>query len=409
MGYTSLSDNCSVSALLTGQDSGAHQIVWAALGDVDQAVADLRTMLKVQLDDGRIPQQINWEKKSSWDDTFRDPLRLYSRTDYNDLTQTPVLAYSLRSIYNATGDITYLEEFVPKLIQLLTWWKKTRDLDGTGVVTILHPWESGIDLSPAYDAALGVSPSNRARPPWRAIYPQLIQLALSYRWRFGWDQKKILARSHPAAGPFNWFKVQDIAVNCVYASAWRVLGDLASCYNGEIAAECYAQQKHSEAGILNTLFDESAGHFVTGYKNKDNVQSFHNVKVVQMLFPLLLDSISPEQVQGIVNYLTDENEFATNYPIPSVSKAEAEYNPIQNTDLLWRGPTWGFTNWFVMEGLQRHGQTELLHGMMTKWIAMVREGGVYEMYNPETAVGYGAEGLGMSTLIVDWMKRLGYL
>lgn len=22
---------------------------------------------------------------------------------------------------------------------------------------------------------------------------------------------------------------------------------------------------------------------------------------------------------------------------------------------MWRGPVWGFTNWFVMEGLQMHG------------------------------------------------------
>ena len=39
------------------------------------------------------------------------------------------------------------------------WWKKNRDIDGSGLVTILHPWESGIDLSPAYDPALGVSKS----------------------------------------------------------------------------------------------------------------------------------------------------------------------------------------------------------------------------------------------------------
>lgn len=39
------------------------------------------------------------------------------------------------------------------------WWKENRDVDGNGLVTILHPWESGIDLSPAYDPALGVSES----------------------------------------------------------------------------------------------------------------------------------------------------------------------------------------------------------------------------------------------------------
>jgi len=201
--------------------------------------------------------------------------------------------------------------------------------------------------------------------------------------------------------------VQDVAVNCIYASGWGVLGDLAAEYDTAAAAECYANQKHSEKGIIETLFSESAGHFVTGYKDKSNVQSFHDVKVVQMLFPLLLDSVSSEQISCIVDYLTDEDEFWTTHPVPSVSKAEAEYNPIFDTDLLWRGPSWGFTNWFIMEGLQKHGQTAILNKMMDRWISAVQKGGVWEMWNPETASGYGAEGLGMSTLIVDWMKRLG--
>jgi len=380
-----------------------------ALGRADLAIADLRSLLNFQLEDGRIPQQINWEAKRGWNDPLKDPFRFYSRKEYNDLTQMPVLPYSLRSIYGATGDVAYLEEFVPKLVKFFNWWKRTRDLEGTGVVTILHPWESGIDLSPSYDPALGVPSNDRPRPPWRAIYPQLIQLAVSYRWRYNWDQEKILNRKKAAAGPFNWFKVQDVAVNCVYAAGWGVLGDLASKYDTLLAAECYANQKHSEAGIIHTLFNESAGHFVTGYKDKKDVQRFHGVKTVQMLFPLLLDSISPTQVNSIVRYLTDKNEFWTEYPVPSVSKAEPEYNPVQDTDLLWRGPTWGFTNWFVMEGLQKHGQTAVLHEMMEKWILMVQEGGLYEMNNPETAVGYGAEGLGMSTLVVDWMKRLGHI
>lgn len=44
---------------------------------------------------------------------------------------------------------------------------------------------------------------------------------------------------------------------------------------------------------------------------------------------------------------------------------------------------------------------------MDKWIEMVVQNGIWEHYNPETGTGYGAEGLGMSCLIVDWMARLG--
>jgi len=44
--------------------------------------------------------------------------------------------------------------------------------------------------------------------------------------------------------------------------------------------------------------------------------------------------------------------------------------------------------------------------IMNKWIEMVERNGIWEHYNPDTGVGYGAEGLGMSCLVVDWMARL---
>ena len=124
-------------------------------------------MLHFQLDDGRIPQQINWRYKPGFTDHLKP--RLYTKMEYNDLTQMPVFPYSLRSIYNATGDVALLRDLVPKLVKYFDWWRTTRDLDGNGLVTILHPWESGLDLSPAYDSALGVKPSSRARPAWRTM------------------------------------------------------------------------------------------------------------------------------------------------------------------------------------------------------------------------------------------------
>ena len=148
---------------------------------------------------------------------------------------------------------------------------------------------------------------------------------------------------------------------------------------------------------------------MTGYKDNADIQRFHTVKTVQILFPLLLTSISSKHVDSIIADLTDENKFWTPYPVPSVSKAEPEYNPVLDTKLLWRGPTWGFTNWFIMEGLRKQGNVILLNEMMQRWISMVQKGGIYEMYNPENGVGYGAEGLGMSTLIVDWIHRLGFV
>ena len=116
---------------LINQDSGAHQVAWTALGHSDRAVADLRSLLNFQLEDGRIPQRVNWRESKSWYDPF-NPM-LYSTTEYNDLTQMPVLPYSLRSIYSATGDVGLLEEFVPNLLSTSSGGEQFETSTGQGL------------------------------------------------------------------------------------------------------------------------------------------------------------------------------------------------------------------------------------------------------------------------------------
>ena len=73
-------------------DSGSHQILWARK-DVNLAIADLRTLLKRQLPDGRIPEEINWlaDKQGFF---AKLGIRFqWSHVAYNDISQMPVLPY----------------------------------------------------------------------------------------------------------------------------------------------------------------------------------------------------------------------------------------------------------------------------------------------------------------------------
>lgn len=50
-----------------------------------------------------------------------------------------------------------LREFVPPLIRYFDWWARQRDIDCNGLLAIIHGWESGMDASPAYDRAYGIT------------------------------------------------------------------------------------------------------------------------------------------------------------------------------------------------------------------------------------------------------------
>ena len=46
--------------------------------------------------------------------------------------------------------------------------------------------------------------------------------------------------------------------------------------------------------------------------------------------------------------------------------------------------------------------------ILTSWVALVDKSGIYEHYNPLTGEAYGAVGLGMSTLVCDWIYKYGW-
>lgn len=231
-------------------DSGAHQILWARK-NVALAIADLRGMLSFQMCDGRIPEMINWHaEKQGFLAHFLTRIQ-YSHTTYNDLTQMPVLPYrlvipefadfSVRAIYEQTNDTEFLKEVVPKVVKyvksiivltidssiggrrremLMAMVSSQLYIHGrVALISVLHmiPHLVSLKVRPcSYPLTIGA----RARPSWREAYSPLIKLILQYNFIHGWDQTAILGRKHaPKISPFkSWFRVQDIAVNSVYAS-----------------------------------------------------------------------------------------------------------------------------------------------------------------------------------------------
>ena len=118
-------------------DSGAHMIVWSNK-NVTNSILDMRTMLQMQQPDGRIPEEIFWSDRTLEQNALI--LLQYSSTKFTDTTQMPVLAYSLREMYNKSNkNKNVLKEFLYPLVNYFKWWRNERDL-GDGLVVILHNW-----------------------------------------------------------------------------------------------------------------------------------------------------------------------------------------------------------------------------------------------------------------------------
>ena len=124
--------------------------------DIDIAILELRTLLSAQQPDGRIPEMTNWPSGSS-----------------NEVSQMPTVVWALEVVYEKSKDKTILQEFLPKVAAYHEWWRQTRDIDHNGLITTIHPWESGLDASPAYDAPwhYDVGESDPVKD-WLRLYPK---------------------------------------------------------------------------------------------------------------------------------------------------------------------------------------------------------------------------------------------
>ena len=391
-------------------DSGSHMITWTHR-NVTNSILDMRTMLQMQQPTGFIPEEIFWSKK-----TFKENAEIklqYSNDKYTDITQMPVLPYSLKAMSKAIDDVntknTVIKEFLYPLINYFKWWRQERDM-GDGLVVIIHNWESGLDASPAYDPAFHVYITDVNDTSFHQLYPKFIELAESYKLLYNWDIQKILDRTKSRSKHLDrWFVVKDIGLNCVYASGWKVLADMAlEIGDVDTANECIAQYKISRDAIINKMFISSQGHFNSLYIDNDGKEKNSVANTIQNLFPLLLYDLPANYVDIIVADLSNDKKFMSPYSIPTVAMDDPQFSATFDADLMWRGPVWGYTNWFVLEGLGLHNEMTLQKTILDSWIALVQKSGIYEHYNPIDGTPYGAVGLGMSTLVCDWIYRCGY-
>lgn len=368
-------------------DSGWHMMVWS-YRHPENAIADLRSLLQFQQPDGFIPEIIFW-KPNRFSKRLLDLFFGYSHKEYTDLTQMPMLAYSLRAIWNATQDKDLLREFVPRIVKYLQWWQG-RDHDNDGLVSIIHPWESGIDASPTYDPVFRLN-----KPKWHDLYPHFWRLHYVYR-RLKWNQRAILEAER--------FNVEDVGVCSVYADGWGVLASLAQEFDAELALRCRQRHKRYQEAVIGKCWHNERQQFVS-YFHQDGEEKVSSAETVQTLLPVLLDDLPEDIKQKLVSRIKDPEKFWLPYPVPSVARSEATFNPCESR-LLWRGPMWPATTWLVMEGLLKHGFTKEAEAILDRWVEMYLKNGIWEYYNPLTGEGLGQKCLGMSTIIVDMLHRL---
>jgi glycogen debranching enzyme len=165
-----------------------------------------------------------------------------------------------------------------------------------------------------------------------------------------------------------------------------------------------ARAERTVRALVEKCYDAEAGLFYdrVGRDGRGRLR----VNTVSSLMPLVLD-IPPEAARALVAQIEDPLRYKTPFPVPSTALDEPGYlRPTADSKLVWRGPTWLNTNWYLSRGLRRHGREDLARVIEDRSAALVERSGFREYYDPFSGEGFGAEGFSWSALALDMLANL---
>ncbi|MEX2256046.1 MAG: trehalase family glycosidase [Acidimicrobiia bacterium] len=392
-----------------------HQWLWdscfVAIGlarsDPERAAGEMRSLYRGQWANGMFPHMI-----FSDDTPDIGSRRIWRSTTHADaprdvdtscITQPPLpsiaVAHVARELPRAARR-AFLAESFPKLLAYHQWLYRERDLDDDGLVTLIHPWECGLDTTPPWMRQL-----RRTRGPWwlePALRLRLARAARMFRRDTRYapaaerlsddDGLRMLALIHQAKRhgfelrrmpPERSVLIDDLAFNSLLAVADRALEEIADELTLTIEPELAAAFRSTEAA-LDHLWHEPTGQY---YSRASVTGELLRIPTVATFLPLWgAVAQPPARVERLVRLLRDPGRFWPAFPVPSVPTDAPQFDD----DRYWKGPTWVNMNWAIIQGLRRCGQSALADDLRRCTLDLVERSGFAEYFSALTGTGYGA-------------------
>lgn len=365
-------------------DSAFVAMGWATF-DADRAWRELERLLEGQWDDGLVPQ-IVFHAPS--DDYFPGPdvWGIQRMPPTSGIPQPPVLASAVRFLLERQGEAgaDRARTVYPKLVLNHRWWEEARDPQRSGLVATLHPWETGMDNSPAWDIALERVPAetrteirrrdtghvDAAFRPRGIEYQRFIHLVDLFR-EAGWDAQRMFAQSP--------FKVADVGTNAILLRAERDLLALAERFGSAAERAAITARIAHKTVVLSGLWDEALRH----YLSRDLIGgTLIPVRTSAGFLPLFAGL---HQHAGTLAARLNGWASRGLALVPSTDPDAPSFEPQR----YWRGPVWAVVNWMIATGLAEAGDPQTAALVRSETRRLIGQAGFSEYFNPVDGAGIG--------------------
>ncbi|MGF1536063.1 MAG: amylo-alpha-1,6-glucosidase [Elainellaceae cyanobacterium] len=403
----------AVSPYQWSWDSGFIAMGYAHY-DQPRAMQELRSLFEGQWRNGLLPHTVfhHWRSGSSryfpgpdvWQ-TERSPYSP-SQVQTSGIVQPPIHATTAWHLYRYATDhqsaYQFLIELFPRLVAWHHYLYRERNPAGDGLVYIRHPWESGQNNSPLWDASLQrVAVEADELPAYHRIELRQVHRTqdLSDESYGRYATLLLQARNHAydetAIRSECPFLVQDVLFNALLVKANRDLAAIARLLNFDPSPfDRWAEQ--TAISMNQKLWNEELGY----YQNYDLVtQTPEPVCMASSFTPLYAQVPGLPQAHRMVQHLLSPafySPLVRTCGIPSCSRQSPGFHPGQH----WRGPIWLNLNWLLYQGLKTYSYTIEAEQLRQASLILPKQGGLYEYFHADTGKGLGANSFAWTAALV---------
>jgi len=391
--------------------------------DMARAEAELRHLFSGQWSNGFLPHIIFREEADAryfpgpdfWQ-TERNPAAPSSPAT-SGITQPPVHGFVLWRLYEIATDKdrakAFLKSLFPKVVALHRHLYENRDPLDEGLIYIRHPWESGTDNSPTWDAPLAkIDLSNADLPPYTRQdlqnpkaarhrptdldYDRYVHLVDLFRQN-NYDERAIFEVCP--------FLVQCPLFNGILSKSNEALIKIGALL-GEDIAEILQWHELTLFSLNEKLWDEEWGLY-----NAFDLR--HNcllpVETSSGILPLFGNVPTQDQAEQTLRLLkhpafggTPDNPV-WRCPTYSLLADDVDF------ERYWRGPVWINMNWMLYHGLRAFDFNQLAEQVREDSLELLSRFGFYEYFDPRKSVttdnGYGTPQFSWSAaLCIDFLS-----
>ena len=408
-----LNQNWSGSYTVPSLSLYPHQWNWdsgfVAIGyshyDTNRAITELTSLFNAQWKNGMLPQIVF--NKSRLGKYFPEPdfwqteISPNAPQDYltSGITMPPIHAVAVLKIFENAENREKARDFMrwvyPGLLSFHRYLYRERNFNDSGLIYMRHPWESGMDNSPAWDIVLdkvdlsniklpdyerkdtesGVSESMRPTGKHYDYFVYLLELFKTLKY----DEEEI-EKECPfmVCGPlFN-------AILCASNEALIKISDILNIPYQEIeqwyeitSGAIRRQLYHDKHGMFDA-FDIRSGKLL-------------ELETAAGFMPLFGGAASSRQAGRIYQYLNSGSFCALHqgncFTIPSYDSQKEGFKRAN----YWRGPVWININWMLMQGLRRYGFHQKADSLARDILELPMRFGFSEYYDSFDGRAYGTK------------------